>query len=346
MSTAVLPELEAFQKAWSEHVQMENRRGPADPHPYVYASSRRRCVRRMVYEATAPSAFPEFDVETKARLARGNQRERDISIDLMRVGRLCIPRFEFVGQQERVRIFDPKSRLIISGKIDGYIRWESGTIWPCEIKSWSPFLTDKIFSFEDLYRHYWTWSGAHQLLSYLYDKNAPYGLLVLDRPGLPRPVQVSLEDNLSQMEEFLRDATIVVDHIEAKTLPGFVDDPDECKRCPVFGSTCNPPLKFAGAQVFTDDETIQKTERLAELEANLTAAGIEEYEALDKWSKVRFRGVKQAIVGKCLVTGRWQRDTKYNLPDDAKKKIEAIKKPFAEKVEEGKFFLSISRMER
>jgi hypothetical protein len=344
MSAVVTPELEAFQKAWAEHVEMENRRGPADPHPYVYASSRRKCLRRMVYECTEPAAFPDFDTEAKARLARGNQRERDIVIDLMRVGRLCIPKFDFIGQQERVRIVDRKGRLIISGKIDGYIQWESGAIWPTELKSWSPFLTDKIFSFADLYTNVWTWSGAHQLLSYLYEKNAPYGLLVLDRPGLPRAIQVSLEDNLSQMEEFLRDATIVVDHIEAKTLPDFHDDPTECKRCPVFGSHCNPPFKFDGADIITDEDTIQKAERYAELQTAVDAAGLEEFEKLDKWAKERFRGIKQAIVGKCLVTGHWQKDTKYELTDDAKKQIDAIKKPFAKKVEEGKYFLTVSKV--
>lgn len=343
-AVATLPELDAFQKAWSEHIEMENRRGPSDPHPYVYASSRRKCVRRMYYECTQPSAFPEFDTDAKARMARGNQRERDIVIDLMRVGRLCIPKFDFIGQQERIRITDRKGRLIISGKIDGYIKWESGAMWPTEIKSWSPFLTDRIFSFEDLYLNQWTWSGAHQLLSYQYEKNAPYGLLVLDRPGLPRPIQVSLEENLTQMEDFLRDSTIVVDHIEAKEPPPFITDPAECKRCPVFGSVCNPPMKYEGAQIFTDEETIQKTERLAELELAIDAAGADEYAALDKWAKAKFRGVTQAVVGKCLVTGKWQGDTKYELTAEAKSQIDAIKKPFAKKVEQGKFFLSIQKV--
>lgn len=349
MSTVILaPELDAITKGWEKHIL--NQRPPRtandadDARNYIYASSRRACRRRMVLEATHPSYFPDFDVDAKARFIRGEQREIDLRQALERVGQLCMPSFTVEGQQERITIHDRKGRKVIVGKIDCKIKWESRVKWPTEFKSWSPFITDKIFEFADLMRSPWTKSGAYQLLSYLYKFEEPYGLLVLDRPGLPRLIKVSLEDNIEMMEEFLQDATIAVDHIEAETLPGFIDDPEECKRCPLLGSHCNPPMSYDGADVITDEETIAKVERLAELEKGIADAGLEEYENLDTWAKKRFRGVTMAIAGKCLVQGKWQRDTKYSLTDEAKKQIEAIKKPFAEKVEKGKFFLTISKV--
>lgn len=339
--SAVLSEITAIEKAWAEHVEMENRRGPTDPHPYVYASSRRECRRRMYYECTEPNAFPQFDTDTKARFTRGNQRERDISIDLMRVGRLCIPRFDFIGQQEKISIIDRKGRKVISGKIDGFLKWESGASWPAELKSWSPFLTDRIFEFSDLFNNKWTKAGAFQLLAYLFEKNAPHGVMVLDRPGLPRLIQVSLEDHLDRMESFIADGEAVVDAIEAKEPPPFIQDPAECKRCPVFGSLCQPVMSYEGAKIFTDELTIQKAERYADLQA---MPELEEFEVLDKWAKKTFRGVTQAIVGKCLVTGKWQKDTRYPVPEDVKSKIEELKKPYMESIAEGKYFLSIDKV--
>jgi hypothetical protein len=336
-----LAEIAAIEKAWAEHVEMENRRGPQDPHPYIYASSRRECRRRMYYECTDPNAFPQFDTDTKARFTRGNQRERDISIDLMRVGRLCIPKFDFIGQQERIGIFDRKGRKVISGKIDGFLKWESGAQWPTELKSWSVFLTDRIFQFSDLFNNKWTKAGAFQLLAYLFEKNAPYGVMVLDRPGLPLLIPVSLEENLDKMESFIADGEAVVDAIEAKTPPPFIQDPAECKRCPVFGSLCQPVMAYAGAQIFTDELTIQKTERLADLQA---MPELEEFEALDKWAKKTFRGVEQAVVGKCLVQGKWQKNTVYETTEAVDAKIDELKQPYKKTVEKGKFFLDITKV--
>lgn len=321
--SAVLPEIDAILKAWTEHVLMENRRGAPEPHPYLYASSRRACRRRMYLECTEPTSFPDFDADTKARFSRGNARERDISIDLMRVGRLCIPKFEFVSQQERVGIVDRKGRKVISGKIDGAIRWESGAAWPAEIKSWSTFLTDRIFSFGDLLKNRYTWGGAHQLLSYLYEKNAPYGVLILDRPGLPRLIQVSLEENIQAMEDFLKDGEVVVDAIEAQQPPPFHDDPEECKKCPIFGSACNPELKYDGAMIITDDEWLAKIERHEALRSD-SKEYADLHDEINEHVKTMVEKGKATtiIAGKYAINVKWGKNTVLDMPADLKKQYQ------------------------
>lgn len=324
--------IDLINAAWAEHIMREERRGAGEKRRYLYASQRRRCLRRSVLEATMPEAFPEFDVETKARMARGKQRERDIMIDLIRVGRACQPRFEVIGTQEKIRITDRRGRLVISGKIDGRLQWADGQTWPVELKSWSPFLTDRINCFADLYSNHWTWSGAHQLLSYLYATGQPYGLLILDRPGLPRLIQVSLEENLEQMESFLADAESCVNCIEAETLPDFINDTEECQRCPVYGSACNPPLKHRGAEVLADPELELSLERREELKE-----AAKEFEGLDRAVKDRLRGVEKGIVGRFLLEGKYGKLTHWEPPPEIKKQYEKVDP-------HGRFTLTITRL--
>lgn len=297
----------------------------------------------MYYECTAPEQFPDFDTEAKARLARGVNRERDLSIDLMRVGRLCVPKFEFVGQQERIQVKDRKGRVIISGKVDGHLRWESGAKWPLEWKSWSVFLTDRIYTFDDLYDNKWTWSGASQLLSYLYSENSPYGVIGLDRPGLPRLIQVNLEENLQQMEQFLQDATVVVDHIEKGEPPDYIDDPAECRSCPVFGSTCNPPLSYKGAGILVDEELLAHLEGHEALRDSKDTYD-DAHDILAEHLKANvpkeFKGKnrRQIIAGPFVIEAWWGKQTTYPM-------TEAEKKQFAKVDDTGKLNWKVTRVD-
>jgi hypothetical protein len=341
MSTiqSVAPRMDVLEKAWAAHAEQSYYQNPPEPRDYMYASARRRCLRRAVLEATHPEWIPHFDADTKARLLRGNDRERDITIDLNRVGRLAEPAFIVIGQQERIAIQDRKGRTVIKGKIDGKIRWVTGERWPFETKSWSPFLMERIHTFTDLFENVWTASGAYQLLSYLYATNEPQGLLIIDRPGLPRLIQVNLEEHLDAMELFLADATRAVDHIQAGTLPDFTTEIEECKRCPLFGSACQPPLAHPGAQIIIDESWIQKLERW-----HATTEAGEEHEALGRAIKKKFRGIDMAIAGGFLLEGQWQKATKYDVPDETQARIDAMLQPYARVEPKGKFFLTVTKI--
>jgi hypothetical protein len=166
------------------------------------------------------------------------------------------------------------------------------------------------------------------------------GLLILTRPGLPRLIPVYLEEHLDLVEEFLNKAERALDHRVAGTIPDFIQDASECKRCNFYGIVCNPPIMSGeGAKIFTDPETEQKLLRYLELEQ-----AAEEYASIDKWAKASFRGIENGIAGTVLLQGNWQRNTTYPLSDEAKKKIEDIKAPFKKVEDKGKFFLTVTNL--
>jgi hypothetical protein len=302
---------ESIQQSWASFLSQD--RHPQEPHEYVYASACRECERRMVYELTQPQTLPPFPPEVLARFRRGDDRERDMLADLMRIGRDAEPSFKVIGQQERFRLKDHKDRVAIVGKVDARLAVD-GRMPPIEVKAWSPMMVERIEKFEDVFDNPWTKSGGYQLLSYLYGAGEPFGFMLLDRSGIPRLLPVELEPNLDRMEEFLARAERVLDHVQAGTLPAFHDDSTDCKRCPWYGHTCNPDLNAVGATVLTDPELELALERRDALKD-----AAYEFLDLDKNIKARLRGVESGIVGKFQVTGKWGKQSSLDLPANLKK---------------------------
>lgn len=321
-----------IMQAWESYVS----RGahPMMPHESVYASSWRSCERRMVLEMTQPDAMPPWSAEMRAKFRRGDDRERDILIDLARVGRDSDPSFSVIGQQQRIELKDRKGRKAIVGKVDAMLDFghEDRNKIPLEVKSWSQMVVDRIETFEDLFASPWTRSGAYQLLSYLYGHSVPYGFMLLDRSGLPSLLPVELLPNLERVEEFLARAERALDHRAAGTLPEFYDDPAECQRCPFYGSVCNPPLSHASAVVLTDPEL----EALLVRREALKTAGTE-YARLDRDAKQVLRGVETGVAGQFLIKGKWAKQTKLELPDE-------IRKQYTTTDDHGRFTLEITQL--
>ena len=315
--------------AWGNYLTRSSR--PQAPHDYVYASSYRSCERRMVYELTIPDQQPPFPPEVLAKFRRGDDRERDLLSDLSRIGRDSEPAIKVVGQQERFALKDHKGRTAIVGKVDARLEID-GKRPPLEVKAWSPMMVDRIEKFEDLFENPWTKSGAHQLLSYLYGAGESFGFLLLDRSGIPKLLPVELEPNLDRMEDFLARAERVLDHVQAQTLPDFLDEPSECRRCPWFGSTCNPPFSAVGAQLLNDPELESALERWSALKP-----AADEFDDLDKDIKKQLRGVESGIAGKFQVLGRWSKSSRVELPADLKSK-------YTKTDPKGRFTLEITRL--
>lgn len=310
------------EDAWEAFLRADRR--AAAPHPnYVYASAWRVCERRMVYELVMPDQQQPFDVQALARFRRGNDRERDILADLSRIGRNATPEFNIVGQQEAFKLRDRKGRQVISGKVDAFLQivLARKVRAPFEIKAWHANIVERIETFDDLFENPWTRSGAYQLLSYLYGHGLPLGFMVLDRGGLPKLLPVLLEEHLDKMEEFLTKAERVVDHAltwvnePVGTLPDFIDDPIECRRCPFYGAVCNPPLSAQDVRIFTDPAFEAQLQRWHDLKA----AG-KEWASLDDRLKKQLRGVENGLAGRFAITGRWGNYTRVDVPDDVRKK--------------------------
>jgi len=325
--------------AWVAFIEAEGRSAP-HKREYVYASSRRECLRRMVLEMTEGDKLPEFDANTLAKFRRGNDRERDLLSDLSKIGRDSDPPFEVVAQQQRFELKDKKGRVCIVGKTDARIRFErtEGGI-PVEVKAWSPFLTNRIERFEDLALSPWTKPGAYQLLAYLLGAGEPVGILLLDMSGLPLPIPVALEPNLDMIESFLQRAEVALDHKEASTLPDYIQDPAECQRCPFYGSVCNPPLKHEGAKVITDPAFEAALVRREELKQ-----GAKEFSDLDKEIKKAMYGNEHAVAGNFVLEGTWRKRTVYDIPTSAIAKWDILREKHKRVEPEGSFVLEITKL--
>lgn len=332
-ATAVAPaELaQSVQRAW-ESFLLRERRGDAEPHPYVYASAWRACDRRMVYELAQPEAIPTPSADLLAKFRRGDDRERDLLADLMRIGRDAEPRFNVSGQQERFALKDRQGRTVIKGKVDARLQFGRDDGYPLEVKAWAPQLVDRIETFDDLFENPWTRSGGYQLLSYLFGSNQPYGFMLLDRSGLPTLLPVELEAHLDRMEEFLARAERIRDHFENGTLPDFINDATECKRCPFYGAVCQPSLNAQDINVLTDPELEADLHRWHALRD----AG-KEWSSLDTRIKKQLRGVENAIAGPFSIQGTWQKYSRLELPADLKKQHTVVDP-------KGRFILEIEKL--
>ncbi len=322
---------DSISAAWAQHLA-RGQRPAGTRRRYVYASAYRECLRRMVYEMAEPEKLPPWPPELLAKFRRGDDRERDLLADLMRIGRDAEPAFKVSGQQERFELKDHKGRVAIAGKVDARLEI-AGARPPIEVKAWSPMMIDRIETFEDLFDNPWTKSGGYQLLSYLYGSGEPYGFLLLDRSGIPRLMPVELEPNLDRVEDFLTRAELAIDHVEAGTRPDFLDDdPAECRRCAWYGHTCNPPLTAPAATLLTDPELEAALERRHQLKP-----AADEYAGIDRDIKAKLRGVEMGIAGRFQIIGRWGKQSRVELTP-------ALKKQYTVTDPKGRFTLDITKL--
>jgi len=281
---------------------------------------------------TVPEQLPDWTPEVLQRFRRGRDRERDLIVDLARVGRDSLPPFTVIGQQQHFTLRDHKSRIAITGKIDARLDI-GGEKPPVEIKSWSPNLVNRIETFADVLSNPFTASGAYQLLSYLLGSGEPYGLFLLDTLGLPKLIPVELEPNLDHVERFLSMAETVLDHVEAGSLPDYINDPAECKRCPCYGALCNPPLLSEnGAVILLDPELEAALEKRETLKA-----AADEYDDVDSEVKKKLRGIEIGVIGHFAIRGKWGTTSRVELPAD-------LKRQYTTTNPRGRFTLDIARV--
>jgi len=326
-------------KAWEDYIIHENSSSPSK-RQCTYASSYELCDRKMVLYMTEGDKVLPFPTEVLAKFHRGNDRERNMIVDLTRVGQFANPQFNVVGQQERFELKDHKGRTAIVGKVD--LRLDYGYRMPkipVECKDWHSNLTDRIRNFDDVFENQWTRKGAYQLLCYLFASGEKNGILLLPGSGFPKLIPVELYPYLDKVEEFLQKAERALDHKEAGTLPDFIQDADECKRCSFYGSVCNPPtMSGEGVMVITDPEVEQMLERREEL-----AEASKEYKKIDDKIKSRFRELEYGIAGKFLLHGSWGKNTVYEIPDEIK--VKYMKTGDSKDSEpQGKFTLKITKL--
>lgn len=335
--------LQALMEAWQADLlrgKKQDRAGAPWRPANVYASKRRRCTRAMALDLLHPEDDPFDQAIQFERMEQGNESERAIVARLHKVGPFCRPPFGVAEQQHRFETKDRDGTVLVTGKMDGRLRFQGGASPPFEIKSGKTY--EGCETLEDFDRGPWARAAVDQLLSYLYADNPknypsgePWGFIFIRRLSrFPQPIRVNLLEHLERVEAFMKEARAAVDARHGRgPLPDFIQDPAECRRCPHFGKSCDPPLDFgAGMKVITEPEAI-----VAAQTRERNRAAHEEYEAADKYLKERFRGVDAAIVGDYRLAGKWSPLTTYDVP-------KGIKEQFKKINPQGRFTLSIERI--
>lgn len=322
----------SISRGYERYILREHSRAPSK-RKNVYASGFEQCVRKMVLYMTHGHKLEGFPVETLSRFMRGNDRERNVVIDLHRVGQYSRPRFSVVQEQQRFELKDRARRVFMSGRLDLRLAFTGSRAQPpVEIKDWFPTLTAKINTFEDVFKNPWTLKGGHQVLMYLYALKEPFGFLMLATPTLPKMIPVELKPNMDRVEAFMAKARKAMNFTRRRKVPAYIHDADECGRCAFYGKFCNPPLKSKVMRIITDPALEDLLERHRKLAPDASA-----FKEADAEIKKRFYGIKKAVVGKFLVEGAWWQKTVYNIPPRTKKRYKEV-------IDKGSFHLTVTKL--
>lgn len=353
----------ALTTAWSQQTRQLKPSYSGLPRNYVYASGIHGCARSMFYDMAGGGPPEDLPDDARERMLMGDEIERVISNRLGVLPNIYgdfRAEFRRSGEQQSVEVRDRDKVLLLRGKIDGNLEvsilpkelpqaFESDAemaAWsrenrksyriPYEIKS--GMVVQRAESLEDLQRSSYGKKYVLQFLSYLLALGTPVGLLILVQPGGPRFLWVKLEDHLQETEEALKRVRVAIDGIESKEPPDFTKDQTLCARCRHFGRQCFPSVDYgAGAVILSEEVDAEVSELARVIEGTKEAA--KEFKHADDRMKSLLRGVELAVFagGRFQAKGKWQKDTKYEIPAE-------VKKQYGKEVEQGKFILKIVRL--
>lgn len=278
------------------------RRIESYPRTQPIASDLGPCTREMVLAITNWKDRPAPDVSLKARFERGSAIENIVIQEMSQLG------YEVRKDRRPFEIKDARGRVVLRGKIDGFVRFE-GKDYPMEVKSLNPNIFERVECVSDFYR--WSWAAKYplQLMAYLYSENIEHGFFALDDcMGHWKLLPLALD--YAAMEQILKRCEQAVEHVQAGTLPDYHKDPEVCRRCWAFGRVCDPPLETQGLQLLVEPEFEQLLERRQEL-----VAAHREYEALDKEAKARLKGQDGLVLGRFLIQGKMMTRHEASKPE-------------------------------
>lgn len=249
----------ALRKVFSD----EKSFGRGGERTHTWASGWRPCSRAMALDLLHPEDA-EFDEQSYARMAFGDVFEVAVRTRLEQGGLYPGSRFTVQAQQERFQLRgqagagEAAGQVVITGKIDGKVRFEGGPAVPFECKAGES--VKRIHDLEGLLRSPWASRYLYQLLVYLLGTGSPLGLFVLHSGAIPTLIPVLLEEHLDRAEQFLSAAETAwrCKHVGAP-LPLFTSNPEHCLRCDHRGKSCAPPW-YSGEGPYVSD-----SEELAEM---------------------------------------------------------------------------------
>ena len=261
------------------------------------ASALAFCTLQMWFARMRSQDKKQWDTHTQATVEDGRDEEKRVIAHLMEEG------WEIEAGQVQVDVKDANGRVILTGRIDGKIRYEGHKI-PFEIKRVQPylFLAIQKKGLEALSQSWYAKRYLYQVMVYLYSHNEPRGVLICS-DGLGHRVFVPVALDLDLMERILTLCESVEDAVSENSqpdpLPSF--DPDLCARCN-FLHICPVQRSSTEAEIITDGELVELLER-----RDATNEARKEYEAADERIKALVAEHPQLVVaGKWLITGGWK----------------------------------------
>jgi len=270
------------------------------PRNNPIASDIGECCREMVLSILHWEERALPSPELKARFERGSLVEDTVLRELSSLG------ISVRVERQPFEIRDKKGRLVLRGKVDGFVKWETAE-YPMEVKSLDPNVFRQVDSVEDFQRWIWASKYPRQIQAYLYANNLEEGFFLLDDcMGHWKLIPMGLD--YAEMEKILQRCERAVEAVEnyrsgvgdlTRFLPEYHKDPAVCRRCWAFGRVCTPPVDYHGLLMLTDPEFEESLNRRGELQASH-----KEYESLDKAIRERVKGKDGLVVGAWLIQGK------------------------------------------
>ncbi len=207
--------------------------------------------------------------ESVARMAAGTNAHVQFRRDMADWG------IELLQAERDFCIREPKTnRALITGHIDGMVEWESFRV-PVEFKSlnaWSFRATNRS---EDFKQSWWMSKYLTQMMLYLYEHNAEWGLFIIgDCLGHYNFFPITLDVDV--VDHALRVAAQALDAVETDCVGDldYLDNPTMCRRCRLFEcGLCTPRLAFDGEiKPVTDDVLVEMMEQHRAISQQASAA--------------------------------------------------------------------------
>lgn len=280
------------------------------------------CLRYLVFLRTRWNEAVLHDADLQYIFDEGNLHEQAVLRELDAAGIKVI-------EQQRPFHWE---KFKLTGSIDGKILTEQWMIdaapehvrpylhlmkpIPTEVKSISPWGFEKISSMKDMLdskRHYHKKYPA-QLTMYELMDSVEVGLFIFKNKVTGRLKEIFIVLDLDYAETLLQKCEkinahvatyqrlIQIDEAQAKASvpPPIPYSESICGECK-FKHICAPEFRSQAMDVVDDPEAEEKMDRLHQL--NPLA---DEWQGLDDWRKEYFKGREKVLVGKYIITGRFQ----------------------------------------
>jgi len=304
--------------------EMTARRIKSWPHPTNRASEAGHpCERFLVLVRLHPEKMALHDVGLQRVFDEGNLHEAAVLRELEDAG------FRLVEQQ---RPFSWE-KFQLTGRIDAKIQID-GQLIPLEIKSVSPNVFQAVKKMEpaDFLKARQTWLRRYpaQILLYMLMDGKEFGIIIFKNKVTGEKCQKVFQltdENLEYVESILKKLERVNEYVAKKEVPPVVSC-DECRGCGFEKTACFPDRDFGpGFDLVDSPELLEKLERWDELKPL-----VEEFEALDRELKEKFRG-KSAIIGDFKIESIERTRKSFEIPDEVKKQFETTASYIVVKIE-------------